>query len=276
MKKVAVINDMSGFGKCSLSASIAILSAMGLQPCAMPTAVLTNQTEFNNHYCVDLTDSMPRFIEMWSKNCEEFDGIYSGYVANEKQIDIINNFITKFNTNSTRVLVDPVMGDNGKLYPAYSPQICLKMKDLVKRADIITPNLTELCIIADKDYSKLVAQKNSQNYIEQIFDIAKSAISHIEQQIVVTGIKKDGYLYNGVFSRNKSFVEKSEEIGPRFSGTGDIFASVVCGDIINGNSTEHAVQTATNFVKLAVLETVKEPYDPNYGVNFEKILSKLC
>ena len=108
IKKAAVINDLSGFGKCSLTATIAVLSVMGVQPCPMPTAVLTNQTGYKNHYCIDLTDELCHYKEMWSLNNESFDGIYSGYIADKKQVDIIFDFINTFRKSSTIVLVDPV------------------------------------------------------------------------------------------------------------------------------------------------------------------------
>ncbi len=275
MKKVAVINDLSGFGKCSLSVTIPILSVMGVQPCAMPTAVLSNQTGFENHYCADLTESMSSYIEMWKKNNESFDGIYSGYVASQKQIDCIFKFINLFKSSHTLLLVDPVMADNGKVYSGYNTVMCQKMCELAKRADIITPNLTELCIIANKEYNELTVQANSQSYLEQIFETAKSVITRNEQKIIVTGIKKDGFIYNGVFSKESEFFTKSNEYGTGFSGTGDIFASIVCASLVNGDSLYNAAQKATDFIEKSITDTIKEPYNSNYGVNFEKFLHEL-
>lgn len=274
-KKVAVINDLSGFGKCSLTASIAVLSVMGVQPCPMPTAVLTNQTGFKNHYCIDLTDELHHYSEMWSANDESFDGIYSGYVASEKQVDIISDFINKFRLSHTIVFVDPVMGDNGTLYSAYDKITCRKVCDLAKNADIITPNLTELCIISDTDYNMLTAKADDNNYLEIITDIARKAIAHQSQQITVTGIKADGFIYNGVISKSDSYFAKSQQHGDSFSGTGDIFASIVCASVINGTKLVDAAQKATEFLETVIADTVQEPYDRNYGVNFEKFLYKL-
>ena len=275
IKKVAVINDLSGFGKCSLTAAIAVLSVMGVQPCPMPTAVLTNQTGYPNFHSVDLTDELNHYSEMWSLNRAEFDGIYSGYVAGESQIDIIYDFISKFRRSNTKVIVDPVMGDNGILYSSYNSETCRKVCQLAKTADIITPNLTELCILANADYNRLTSFCNDKNYLEMIAQTAKRAISHENQSIAVTGIKKGLFLYNGIISKDSSHFEKSVQHGDSFSGTGDIFASILCASVINGEKLETAVLKATTFLEEVIADTIKEPYDRNDGVNFEKFLYKL-
>lgn len=275
IKKVAVINDLSGFGKCSLTAAIAVLSVMGVQPCPMPTAVLTNQTGYKNFHSIDLTEELPHYSEMWSANDKSFDGIYSGYVAGKEQIDIISDFIRKFRLSHTKVFVDPVMGDNGRLYSAYSSETCRKVCELAKIADIITPNLTELCILADTDYDRLTSFCNDKNYLEMIADTAKKAISHENQKIAVTGIKKGLFLYNGIFSKNSGHFERAVQYGDSFSGTGDIFASILCASIINGEELETAVAKATGFLEEVIADTIKEPYERNDGVNFEKFLYKL-
>ena len=275
IKKVAVINDLSGFGKCSLAVAISVLSVMGVQACPVPTAVLTNQTEFKNHYCVDLTDELCHYTDMWSKNGEEFDGIYSGYVASERQIELISDFMEKFRKSHTKIIVDPVMADNGALYPNYSTETCEKMKALAKSADIITPNLTELCILADYDYKDLSKKADDENYLEIISEIARGAIAHSAQQIAVTGIEKDGFLYNGVFAKDKSSYSRSVHFGNSYSGTGDIFASIICASVVKGESFESAVEKATSFLEEVLEDTSKDNIERNYGSNYEKFLHKL-
>lgn len=275
IKKAAVINDLSGFGKCSLTASIAVLSVMGVQPCPMPTAVLTNQTGYKNHYCIDLTDELSHYKEMWSLNNESFDGIYSGYIADKRQVDIIFDFINTFRKSNTVVLVDPVMGDNGRLYSAYNDESCKKICGLARSADIITPNLTELCILTDTDFDKLNSHCASDDFLDRISEVAKGAISHSEQKIVVTGINKDGCLYNGVFSKQDCDFIKAECHGGSFSGTGDIFASIVFASVVNGESLVSSVKKAVSFIEKATADTAKEPYDRNDGINFEKFLYQL-
>lgn len=275
IKKAAVINDLSGFGKCSLTATIAVLSVMGVQPCPMPTAVLTNQTGYKNHYCIDLTDELCHYKEMWSLNNESFDGIYSGYIADKRQVDIIFDFINTFRKSNTVVLVDPVMGDNGRLYSAFSNETCKKVCSLARSADIITPNLTELCILTDTDFEELNSHCESDDFLNRISDVAKGAFSHSEQKIVVTGIKKGKCLYNGVFTKQDCSFVKAECHGGSFSGTGDIFASIVFASVVNGESLVSAVKKAVSFIEKATADTAKEPYDRNDGINFEKFLYQL-
>lgn len=275
IKKAAVINDISGFGKCSLTATIAVLSVMGVQPCPMPTAVLTNQTGYKNHYCIDLTDELCHYKEMWSLNNESFDGIYSGYIADKRQVDIIFDFISTFRKSNTVVLVDPVMGDNGRLYSAFSNETCKKVCSLARSADIITPNLTELCILTDTDFEELNSHCESDDFLNRISDVAKGAFFHSEQKIVVTGIKKGKCLYNGVFTKQDCSFVKAECHGGSFSGTGDIFASIVFASVVNGESLVSAVKKAVSFIEKATADTAKEPYDRNDGINFEKFLYQL-
>ena len=275
IKKAAVINDISGFGKCSLTATIAVLSVMGVQPCPMPTAVLTNQTGYKNHYCIDLTDELCHYKEMWSLNNESFDGIYSGYIADKRQVDIIFDFINTFRKSNTVVLVDPVMGDNGRLYSAFSNETCKKVCSLARSADIITPNLTELCILTDTDFEELNSHCESDDFLDRVSEVAKGAFSHSEQKIVVTGIKKGKCLYNGVFTKQDCSFVKAECHGGSFSGTGDIFASIVFSSVVNGESLVSAVKKAVSFIEKATADTAKEPYDRNDGINFEKFLYQL-
>ena len=275
IKKAAVINDLSGFGKCSLTATIAVLSVMGVQPCPMPTAVLTNQTGYKNHYCIDLTDELCHYKEMWSLNNESFDGIYSGYIADKRQVDIILDFISTFRKSNTIVLVDPVMGDNGRLYSAFSNETCKKVCSLARSADIITPNLTELCILTDTDFEELNSHCESDDFLNRISDVVKGAFSHREQKIVVTGIKKGNCLYNGVFTKQDCDFVKAECHGGSFSGTGDIFASIVFASVVNGESLVSGVRKAVSFIEKATADTAKEPYDRNDGINFEKFLYQL-
>lgn len=277
IKRVAVINDLSGFGKCSLTAAISVLSVMGIEPCPMPTVVLTNQTGYKDFRSVDMTDAMPSYSEMWKILGKTFDAIYSGFVLGEKQIDIISDFIGKFRNSETLVLVDPVMGDNGRSYATYTKSICQKMCSLAKSADVITPNLTEFCIITDTDYEYLTSFEKSELYLEKISDIAMSYLKKSGQQLVVTGINAYNNLYNGVFSADKqpTFIS-SAKYGNGFSGTGDIMASTICGSLLNGYDLVEAVKKASDFIEKSVVDTIQNPYDRNDGINYEKYLYTLA
>lgn len=276
IKRVAVINDLSGFGKCSLSAAISVLSVMGHEACPMPTAVLTNQTGYKDFYSVDMTDAMPNYAKMWQMLGKNFDAIYSGFVSSERQIDIISDFIEKFRNSDTLVLVDPVMGDNGKSYATYTKSICDKMCSLAKSADIITPNLTEFCIITDTDFEYLNSFEQSNLFFEKISDVAMSYIKRTGQQLVVTGINAGDMLYNGVFmtDRQPAFIS-SAQYGNGFSGTGDLMASIICGSLLNGIDLVEAVKKASAFIEKSVVDTIQNSYDRNDGINFEKYLYTL-
>lgn len=276
IKKVAVINDISGFGKCSLATSISILSVMGVQPCALPTAVLSNQTGYKNYYSYDFSKHMHNFADIWEKNKAEFDGIYSGYVANAEQVDFISDFIDRFKKPHTKVIVDPVLGDNGKIYDTCTADTCNKMRELVKKADIITPNLTELCILSGQDYYELEKMADSKNYLETISTLAQGVSKNTDANVIVTGIKKGSYILSGVFTQDETYFAKSMQIGGSFSGTGDIFASIICASAIKNINIKSAVDTAVAFIEKAVADTTKEKYDRNDGINFEKFLYTLA
>ncbi len=154
-KKIAVINDLSGLGRCSLTAAISVLSAMGIQACPLPTAILSSQTEYPSYYCYDFTDKMDYFRQEWKKLGTSFSGIYTGYVASVCQIEQIMHFLDTFQTADTFLLVDPVMGDDGVTYDMYTSGLLTAMKELVARADVITPNLTDSVLLTDIDYNSL-------------------------------------------------------------------------------------------------------------------------
>ena len=153
--KVAVLNDLAGFGRCSLTAAISVLSAMGVQPCPLPTAVLSAQTGFESYFFQDLTEQMGMITEEWKKSGAQFDGIVTGFMSDHRQIGEVNHFLDLFHKEGTFLLVDPVLGDNGKRFSVFDGLFQKEMKQLVKRADIVTPNVTELCLLTDYDYDKI-------------------------------------------------------------------------------------------------------------------------
>ena len=147
MKKIAVLNDLSGMGKCSLTAAIPVISVMGVQACPLPTAILSAQTGFPSYYCDDYTDRMDKFMDEWQKMDFHPDGIYTGFLADAAQADKAVDFIQRFKKKETKVLVDPVMGDDGEEYPIYTEELCEKMRMLVREAAVITPNITEAVLL---------------------------------------------------------------------------------------------------------------------------------
>lgn len=280
MKRVAVINDLSGFGRCSLTAAIPVLSVMGIEACPLPTAVLTNQTGYDTFYCDDYTEKIDIFSRYWEKLKKGFDGISTGYLANEAQIEKISEFIRKFKTDNTLLLVDPVMADGGEIYSTYTKKLCDGVKRLAMQADVITPNLTELCILTDSDYKSLTAHQRDSDYLDIIADTASGLLGERVGAVAVTGIEYEDYIYNGVFTENSRFYSRTPLFNASFSGTGDLFSAVVFGALINGANINRAVEKATRFIEKSINATAEElknkEYSPNDGVNFEKCLKMLC
>ncbi len=280
MKRVAVINDLSGFGRCSLTAALPVLAVMGIEACPLPTAVLTNQTGYDTFYCDDYTEKIDVFSHHWEKLGKRFDGISTGYLANEAQIEKISEFIQKFKKDNTLLLVDPVMADGGKIYSTYTEKLCNGVKHLSMQADVITPNLTELCILTDSDYHSITSHRCDSGYLDIIADTAERLLNKKVKAVAVTGIEYDNCIYNGVFTENSRFYSRTPLFEASFSGTGDLFSAVVFGALINGESINNAVEKATRFIESSINATADElknaDYNPNEGVNFERCLGMLC
>ncbi len=270
MKKIAVVNDISGCGKCSLTVSLPIISVMGIECCPVPTAILSNQTGFDSFYCADFTEHLTNYIDVWKRRNLTFDAVLTGYLASEKQADIIIDFIDSFGKNAT-VFVDPVMADDGVLYGTYNEELCKKVKMLSKKANILTPNLTELCILCDADYNEL----SREHDIKKISDSAKSLLSDVTEAVIVTGVKTEAEILNVIVDKSGTNVVKSPLLKGSYSGTGDIFSSIVCGAVTKGKSVTESVKLATDFISKSIKNTpTKLGYEPD-GVNFQKSLEML-
>jgi len=281
MKKVALINDLSGFGKCSLTAAIPVISVMGIQACPLPTAILSAQTGFETYYCDDYTDRMDYFTNYWKKMGVAFDGIYSGFLADSRQIEKVLHFLKEFEKEDTFYLADPVLGDHGKGYGIFSEELLQGMKELTKRATVITPNLTELCMLAEVDYEELVSHRQDEDYIARIEALCRELLQKATrpQTIMVTGIlrHREGRerVGNLGVSRQECVYLENPYTGKGFSGTGDLFASVICGSMINGLSVKEAMEKAAFFLQDAIEEASAKGTPTVHGVQFEKYLSRL-
>ena len=281
MKRMALINDLSGFGKCSLTAAIPVISVMGIQACPLPTAILSAQTGFEHYFCDDYTDKMNRITDEWKQMKVSFDGILSGFLAGPDQIQRVEYFLEQFKTKENLFFLDPVMGDDGQTYKTYSEDLLCGMKRLALIADVMTPNLTEMCLLADVDYGKLVTYQKEADYIERIQLVCEGLIkkANHSQSIVVTGIhcEKDGISYMGnlvVSENNSAYIEKPY-VGKSFSGTGDLFSSVVCGSVVNGMTLTDSVQKAVDFLQTAIEDAADASEDSRHGIQFEKYLHLL-
>lgn len=264
MKKCAIINDLSGFGKCSLTASLPIISAMGVEAHPLPTAVLSNQTAYESFKSLSLTDCMKPFYEEWKKLNAHFDSILTGFVTDIKQLEIINSFIDEFKEKNTILVVDPIMADNGKLYDGYNNEMCKKIIQLCYRADVITPNIAELAYIADEKYS---------TSFDDIKAYGQKLISNGIRNIVVTGYVCDDTISNIVFENGEVITVSAKKHGGYFSGTGDILSAIVCAGVTKGMTLYESTKLATDFIEMAVLDTQCDT--SNDGVNFELNLKML-
>ena len=271
VKKVAAIHDISGIGRCSLTATISVLSVMGLQCCPLPTAVLSNQTGFKSYSFLDFTDYMPEYIDYWEKLDVEFDTIYSGFLGSEAQIDIVIDFIKRFRRPQTLIIIDPVFGDNGVVYPAFSQSISGHMKRLISYADIVVPNLTEAAFLTDYKGNPLLASK------EDIAEMARKIFARGPKKVVITGCVNGDTIINYIFDfeNNETREINAEYNHCSYSGTGDIFASIVCGSLTNGEELEAAVRKASAFVEKAVKYTDGFNGCANDGIFYEKFLKEL-
>ena len=281
MKRIALINDLSGFGKCSLTAAIPVISVMGMQACPLPTAILSAQTGFDNYYCDDFTNRMDCFTKHWKEMGEQFDGIASGYLASPMQIEKVLQFLDAFKEENTIYLADPVLGDDGEVYKVYSEELMRGMQKLTLQADVMTPNLTELCLLAEEDYAKLIKYKNNVDYLKKIEELCGKLLakSKKSQTIIVTGIvrKKEekDFVGNLAVSKDESCYVETPYTGKSFSGTGDLFSSVMCGSFVKGLSVKEAMEKATGFLQLAIEDATASGVDSTHGVYFEKYLSYL-
>lgn len=281
VKRAAVIHDLSGLGKCSLTAAIPVLSVMGVQACPVPTAVLTNQTGFDSYYCDDYTEKIDYYTEEWKKLDITFRGIYTGYLASSAQVQKILTFCDTFKKEDTLLFVDPVMGDMGEVYDVYTPEFGTEMKHLVTHADVITPNLTECCLLTGTDYKELTSHANQDGYLARIETMARPLLSYGIRTIIVTGILHKGNdnseecYYNLVIEPARCEVISSPILGESYSGTGDLLSSVVCAGMIQGRDSADCVRLAVEFLNAALQDTAKEKVPRNEGLNFEPYLSLL-
>lgn len=272
MKKCAVINDLSGFGKCSLTAAIPIMSAMGVEVHPLLTAVLSNQTAYESFKSLSLTDTMKPFIEEWKKLGAKFDGILTGFVTDKAQLEIISDFIDAFKDENTLVVADPIMADNGALYDGYDMQMCDVIRDFCFKADVITPNTTELAILAHKGNPDVL----NENWVNDYSNIEKSLNMLYKNglsKIVVTGYKENGAISNIIFDNGKISKVTNEKVGGYFSGTGDVFSAVLTGSLLNGKSLVEACKFAGEFITNTI--KVTDVSDGNDGIAFEKTIGEL-
>lgn len=286
MKKIAVLNDLSGMGKCSLTAAIPVISVMGIQACPLPTAVLSAQTGFSSYYCDDYTDRMDAIMEEWKKMDFYPDGIYTGFLADARQADKAVEFIEQFAKEDTKILIDPVMGDNGEEYPIYTEALCEKMRFLVRRATVITPNLTEALLLlygAQRAHVlwKELSLMDEERLLKFTESTGKELSKEFDTEVVITGIdlpaRENHQEMGNLICQDgvQTWVSTVKE-GGSYSGTGDLFASVLSAGMVKGMDTVDSVRKAVKFLSKGIHDAVLEGTDRNEGICFERYLSELA
>lgn len=272
MKRIVTVQDISCLGKCSLTVALPIISAMGVEACVLPTAVLSTHTAFKGFTFRDLTSDIKPIADHWKNEKIHFDAIYTGYLGSFEQIELMQKFIEDFGNADTITVVDPCMADNGALYSGFTQEFAFKMAKLCGRANVILPNMTEASFLLGIPY---VEKGYDQDYVKKVLvDLAAlgaekvvlKGISFSEDKMGIASYDSKTQKFNWYFHK---------KMPQNFHGTGDIFASVVTGALMRGKSLEEAYTLAADFVVESIEQTLAEKDWHWYGVNFEKAIPGL-
>lgn len=268
-KKIAVINDFSGFGRCSIAVCLPIISAMKIQCCPLPTAIFSNHTGFESFFLKDCTEYMEPYAEEWKKLDLRFDGIMTGFLGSCRQIEIVSRFFGHFHTDSCTALIDPVMGDYGELYPTYSEALAESMHELVRFADILTPNLTEACILTGRTYREDFTEAELESIAGELSDMGP-------EKVVISGLSDGCDLLNYVYQSGcRPEMIREHKVGGFRSGTGDVFSSIIAADAVNGWDFAESVRHASSFIAKTLRCTIRRGIPETDGICFEEFLCEL-
>ena len=268
--RIAAIHDLSCFGRCSLTIALPVLSAMGCQCCPLPTALLSAHTGFPGNTFLDLAAEMGRIADHWTAMDLQFDAIYSGFLGSADQVDTVARFFDTFKKSDTAVIVDPVMGDHGTAYRTCTPELCRGMRVLAENSDVITPNLTEAALLLDRPYEE-IRQADA-------YEVVRRLSLGGRRSVVLTGYSSESG-QTGALCFDRDSGESKAVQTPRepqdFSGTGDLFASVLAGGVARGVPLFQAAQAAADFVRDCIARTLAEGLTEQDGVDFEPLLGQL-
>ena len=271
MKRVLTIQDISCLGKCSLTIALPVISALGVETVILPTAVLSTHTMFKNFTVKDLSDQIEPIAKHWADEGVTFDAIYTGYLGTIEQIDQIRELIRTFKTDDTLVIVDPVMADNGKLYPAFDMDYVKKNAELCAVADIIVPNITEASFMTGMEYK----EEYDTDYIKELLSKLNDLGAGIS---VLTGVSTEPGK-TGVMGYDRStgeyYTYQNRRIDASYHGTGDLFSSTCVGEIMRGKTWQDAMRIAADYTAHTIEVTLKNPKKPWYGVDFEATIPEL-
>lgn len=268
-KKIALINDFTGFGRCSIAVQLPIISMLKVQCCSVPTSIFSNHTGFESFFFTDYTSNMKQYMEEWEKLALEFKGICTGFLGSAEQIQIVSDFIKQFKKTDTIVVIDPVMGDYGKPYATYTEQMCREMIHLVRYADIVVPNVTEACILTGTPYKEKWTTK-------ELYVLAEKIAETGPEKVVITGIPQKTYVSNLCYEKGKGYeMIRTHKIGNSRSGTGDIFSAIISADAVNGVEFTKSVRKASKFIKQCIQKSIEMDIPLTDGVCFEELLYTL-
>ena len=273
MKRVLTVQDISCLGKCSLTIALPVISALGVEAVILPTAVLSTHTMFKNFTVKDLTDQIKPITDHWKSEEVHFDALYTGYLGTAEQIDMMKELFRSYKEkdSSTLIFVDPVMADNGRLYPAFDMDYVAKNKELCAEADIIVPNITEAAFMTGMEYK----EEYDEAYIKEMLAKLNTFGARIS---VLTGVSlepgKTGVM---AYDREKDdyYVYQNDRVDATYHGTGDLFSSTVVGEILRGKTWQEAFAIAADYTAHTIEVTLENPEKPWYGVDFEKTLPDL-
>lgn len=269
--RVAAVHDLCGYGKCSLGAAIPVLSAAGIDVCPLPTGLFSAHTKFPVFHMHDTTDMLEPYLDAWEAEGIEIDGVYSGFLSSAAQVNSIKRLYASF-PGALRI-VDPVMGDNGQIYPTYTPELCDTMKSLVDGADVLTPNLTEAAILSGVEY---VDEHVSREFVEHT---AEAILGLGAKYVVLKGVVHEGenVMRNYIAGTDIELESVEFELVPyMLHGTGDLYASALTAAIYTGRNLRDAVKFAGDFVRHAMLITPEQPDYVARGVSFEPLLGEVA
>lgn len=269
MKRIASIQDFSCIGSCSQTIALPVLSTMGVECAALPTALLSAHTAFDGFVSLDLTPQLPAIMAHWRAMHLRFDAVYTGYLASAEQVGLVGALLDGMDERPALTLIDPVMGDNGALYAGFSDSFPQAMRALCGRADVLTPNVTEACLLTGTAYSPVQDAAQTRLLLERLLELGCRAA-------VLTGLRVDGDMAVAALQRDGTgTLVRTSYIPEVFHGTGDLFASTCAGALVQGAPLERAVRLAADYVALTLRRTVQAPDRRWYGVNFQETLPEL-
>ncbi len=271
MKRILTIQDISCLGKCSTTIALPLISAMGVETVILPTAVLSTHTMFKNFTVKDLTDELIPITDHWKSENVHFDAIYTGYLGSAEEIDIVKRIFREFKTDDTLIFIDPVMADNGKLYPAFDLAYAKLNAGLCGEADVIVPNITEACFMTDTEYKETYDESYIKDLLQKLSALGakKSVLTGVSLSEGKTGV------YGFDSEKNDYFIYQNDRVDAQYHGTGDVFSSVSVGALMRGFSMEDAFRIAADYTADTIRETLKNPEKPWYGVDFEATIPEL-